>query len=359
MPSKLKTKKGIEIFSAGDWNGDIYTTDDLDEMIRAFSETSNSMKPALKLGHTNDQKLLQSDGLPAAGWVGKLYRKGEKLLADFINIPDKIYMLIENKAFNRVSSEIFWDINLGDNKVYKRLLGAVALLGSDLPAVSNLKEIVSLYNLDINVNDVKHYTENNKNLIIKNINKELILNVKDYTMTEVELKALKESLKKDFNLQIETVKKDFKSELDSKDQVIKELKESIVNDKKEYTAKLEVERKEKLEIENDKFIGELEAENLIVPSQKSYVKELLGADKKEYTFKTDKEEKKFSKTELIKEIFSISKASGNVNFENSSLKGNDKSKTDDESVNAEIEKYAKDNKVTYKKAYTIVMNNKK
>ena len=60
--------KGVEIFSTGLWNGDKYTDKDLEDMVESFNAIGKTrVKPFLKLGHDNKQKLVQSDGLPAAG----------------------------------------------------------------------------------------------------------------------------------------------------------------------------------------------------------------------------------------------------------------------------------------------------
>ena len=101
--AKLSNIKGVEVFSVGTWNGQTFTEQDLDKMVESFKETSATVRPFLKLGHDDDQKLLQKEGLPAAGWVGSLYRKGGKLLADFVDIPKKIMELIENKAYRKVA----------------------------------------------------------------------------------------------------------------------------------------------------------------------------------------------------------------------------------------------------------------
>ena len=81
MPKKfLKTGNnisGVEIFSCGEWNGDEYTIDDLNSIVSTFEETKVGVRPYLKLGHDEEQKLLQEDGLPAAGWVDRIYVKGE------------------------------------------------------------------------------------------------------------------------------------------------------------------------------------------------------------------------------------------------------------------------------------------
>ena len=55
----LKTIEGVEIFSAGIWNGDEYTEQCLDDIVHAFNKTSTRIRPALKLGHTKDQTLIR------------------------------------------------------------------------------------------------------------------------------------------------------------------------------------------------------------------------------------------------------------------------------------------------------------
>lgn len=99
---------GVEIFSAGVWNGDKYSVADLDEMIRAFKETQGGYRPFIKLGHNDQQQLLQADGMPAAGYIGDVYREGDKLKANFTDVPKKIAELISVKAYRKVSCEIYW-----------------------------------------------------------------------------------------------------------------------------------------------------------------------------------------------------------------------------------------------------------
>jgi hypothetical protein len=140
---------GIEVFAAGTWNGDKYSVKDLDDMVAAFAETKEKIKPFVKIGHGDEQGLLRSDEMPAAGWVTDLYRSGNKLLANFSKVPKKIYDLIRAGAYRTVSSEIYWDIEVLGKK-FRRMLKAVALLGSEMPAVTDLNDIMSLYSLDGN-----------------------------------------------------------------------------------------------------------------------------------------------------------------------------------------------------------------
>src|SRR5574343_500679 len=90
---------GVEIFRTGKWNGDTYTEADFDSMVEAFGKIGDKIKPYMKLGHAKSQKLLQSDGLPAAGWIRKLWRDGERLMADIGGVPRKIRDLIDAKAY--------------------------------------------------------------------------------------------------------------------------------------------------------------------------------------------------------------------------------------------------------------------
>lgn len=137
---------GVEIFAAGTWNGDSYTTEDLDQIVSAFKETKDKLKPYLKLGHSDKQALLAEDELPAAGWISNIKRVGEKLLADFIGIPKKIYELIKNGGYKRISSELFINAKVA-GKAYDKVLKAVALLGGATPAVHNLNDLLALYEM--------------------------------------------------------------------------------------------------------------------------------------------------------------------------------------------------------------------
>lgn len=138
---------GVEIFASGTWNGDTYTDGDLDEMVNNFRATKDALKPYLKLGHDDGQKLMpQKDGMPSLGWIENLRRVGKKLVADFKGIPGKIHDLIKAGGYRRVSSEIYLDAKIG-GKTFGKVLKAVALLGGDTPAVQNLKDILSLYGL--------------------------------------------------------------------------------------------------------------------------------------------------------------------------------------------------------------------
>lgn len=133
-----KNIKAVEIFSVGVWNGVKITMQHLDAMVTAFKDVG--FMPPLKIGHTEKQTILQRDGLPAAGWVEKLYRVGEKLIADFKDIPDSVATWIKEGKYRQISPEVFSNYTI-EGKTYLRVLKAVALLGADNPATLNLKPI--------------------------------------------------------------------------------------------------------------------------------------------------------------------------------------------------------------------------
>lgn len=134
----------VEIFAAGKWKGEEYSTSDLDNMVHNFGLLGRQYKAPLKLGHDDKQALAQADGYPAVGWVKGLKRSGEKLLATFTGVPKKIKQLIDRGAYARFSSEILWNFSFGGNQ-HKRVLKAVALLGADAPAVTSITDILNLY----------------------------------------------------------------------------------------------------------------------------------------------------------------------------------------------------------------------
>jgi len=138
-----------EIFSEGTWNGTTYTREDLHEMVRNFTVLKNLLKPMLKLGHDDAQKWFgQEDGAPSLGWVSALRVQDGKLLATFSDVFPPVATLIAKGAYRRVSAEIYHDISFEENGqevVLGKALGAVALLGADQPAVTNLADLAAQY----------------------------------------------------------------------------------------------------------------------------------------------------------------------------------------------------------------------
>ena len=143
--AETQTLEDEEVFAVGTWNGDKYTHKDLVKIAENFEKLQSEVKPPVKLGHSEDQKLLKEEGLPAGGWVKKLKVVGDKLIAEISDVPKKIYELIKNGAYRRKSAEIYPTFRAADGKTYGPVLRAVAFLGADIPSVTSLGDLLDNY----------------------------------------------------------------------------------------------------------------------------------------------------------------------------------------------------------------------
>ncbi len=131
----------VEVFSAGKWNGDDYSDQDLEDMVKNFDALKETIKPPVKLGHNQEQmKDILKDGHPALGWVKSLRKVGQKLVATLTQVPELVHRAIKAGMYKRVSSEIYWNYKQG-GKIHRRVFAGLALLGADIPAVTNLKDL--------------------------------------------------------------------------------------------------------------------------------------------------------------------------------------------------------------------------
>lgn len=348
----MKTLKGIEIFSAGEWNGDEYSVDDLHSMVEAFNDTHAGLRPYIKVGHDPKQKVLKElmpqDGMPSAGWIERVYVSGQKLMADFADIPEKIYDLIQKKAYRKVSSEVFWNIKIG-GKLYKRLLGAVALLGADTPGVYNLKDILAMYKqtegeyerLSIdNVNEFKlssNELENKEGVPMKTEN-EIKL---EYTISqkETELKTNQDAL---------TQAQADKAKIEQENADLKKFKAEAETREAKLAADAETAKVAQ-------FVTELKAEKLCSPAMVPLMTELLGPEKKEYSIKIKDKDEKIVKGELVKELLKLFKAASAVNFEESSVDSKEYAMDAEKEMDKKAKAYAIENKCSYATALKAVM----
>lgn len=328
----MKSIFAKEIFSVGTWNGDVYTAEDLDEMVKAFKAHQTTFKPPLKLGHDDKQELLQRDGYPAAGWIGNVYRQGEKLLADFIDIPNKIYELLEKGAYKNVSSEIYWDIEV-NGTTYPRMLAGVALLGADVPAVLNLSDIMSYY--EILAPAKKIYADEKKQPNIKTYR--FNESAKGDAMTEQEIQQMNDRLKaleavNAENVELKKFKSDAEAQLKTSAEKITEL------------------QKDSEESKLDANVTEIVATRKFSAAMKPFLKALLGSEKKEYAIG---EKKDLSKKAVLEGLLDAHAECLKLNT-NEKTVGGDKI-PQDEAKDKAIKEYAAKNKCSYGDAYRAVM----
>jgi len=135
MPHELK---GREIFATGSFNGFTFDESDLDDIIANFEALPNFKVP-LKFGHDADH----NDGQPAIGWVSRIFKQGNKLLADFVDIPTVVFEAIKAQLYRTISVEILLNTKI-DGQRFDHVLDAVALLGADRPAVGTLSDLNAL-----------------------------------------------------------------------------------------------------------------------------------------------------------------------------------------------------------------------
>ena len=132
-----------EIFSVGEWNGERFSHEDLAEIASNFERLRGVVQPPLKFGHDESQTLLgQQDGDPALGWVQGLRVVGDRLVATFAGMPSVVLEAIRKGRYRRVSAELYFNVRQG-GQVLGKALKAVALLGADLPAVTNLRDLTA------------------------------------------------------------------------------------------------------------------------------------------------------------------------------------------------------------------------
>lgn len=153
----------------------------LDVILSNFDKLKDKLTPPLKLGHDEEQALVQNSGFPAAGWITALKRKAatNKLLAYFSNVPEVIIKLIESGAYKRISAELYNNyIDPQTKEEYGPTIRAASILGADIPKIKTLEDLVVIYHSDKqpykilteenNMNPVKKLEE-----IVKEMKKEL------------------------------------------------------------------------------------------------------------------------------------------------------------------------------------------
>lgn len=341
--------KGVEIFSVGKWNEDSFNKTDLENMVKTFEETKSGVRPYIKLGHDKNQQLAQKDGLPSLGWVDKMYINGDKLIADIIDIPKKIYDLIKIGAYKKVSCEMFFNVKIKDKK-FSHLLTAVSLLGADTPAVMNLNDIHALYFESDEKPRV--YFDQAIEFKFKEENKE----GDKMSKTENEIKL---------EIDLEAKEKAFTAEKEKADklaiQAVEDAKElATLKEFKANADKKAIEDAIALKAEQTKsFTNGLVSEKLCTPAMKPLITELLS-DKKEFSVKSGEKDLK-SKEEILKEALKLFSAAKEINFEETTTEDKEfAAKTDEKQLEDKITKFmCDDKKMTYKQAYAKAVKEKK
>ena len=137
---KLLTR--MELMAAGTWNRIQFTIADLEGIAKAFDTLSLAGRIPLKLSHEGPDARDDLLNKYALGWVRKVYVEGDRLLGD-LEVPDKVAHVINEGYLKFVSVELLRNVQ-ADTRVIPWVLDAVALLGSDQPAVGVLDALQAL-----------------------------------------------------------------------------------------------------------------------------------------------------------------------------------------------------------------------
>ncbi|MDO9555544.1 MAG: hypothetical protein Q7J40_03050, partial [Atribacterota bacterium] len=212
-----------------------------------------------------------------------------------------LYQLIKNGAYKRISSEILYDYTEpSTKKKYAKVLSAIAFLGADLPAVTNLKDIAALYDADENANLIIYEKEGEKKTIqkVEKTRKEYIM-PNGIKITEVEGKKF--VAVEDF----EKLEKE-KEAADKEKETAKGFKEKFEAEEKkskESEEKLNKISKEKREAEIKTFVDDhcSEKDMRFLPKQKEVLMALVEStsDEKKIKFTVDNKETELSQRELL------------------------------------------------------------
>lgn len=351
----LQSIKGVEIFAAGKWNGDDYTEKDLEHIEASFNDTKSLLKPYLKLGHGDAQKLLAEDELPAAGFISKVYRNGKKLLADFTHVPAKIYELIKNGAYNRVSSELFVNFKSGE-KVHPYALKAVALLGGATPAVHTLADILNLYSDSIGARATYAVASDSIKAFEMEMISEVNLNSEENPMTIEELNrqnAKLEAENKSLQTENAALEKDLTESQDAlklaKDEA-KKAQDAHAATEKEFSMHKKASTDKEIEAEVAQFV----ADQKILPAQKPFLVELMknvqvNSETKKFTV-ADKE---YATVRDLVKAFVTAHVDINTDDKGAADRGTVGQEAID-ALNAKAKKYATEHKVSFKEALIAV-----
>lgn len=144
LSAEHKAVRNVNVFRAGMWKGFRYTVQHLEEMIRNFND--RIIRPYLQITddgtHRGARPVLAS---LAFGWVEKLWRDGERLYADFKQVPETIAKLIVKGALKQSSIEVYPNFRTTDGKEHGAALEAVLMFGTGLPAVYDLEDAAELF----------------------------------------------------------------------------------------------------------------------------------------------------------------------------------------------------------------------
>lgn len=130
-----------EVFRPGFWNGKHFGPELVDQIIEAFGANKDQLKVPLRVGSHNELA-------PAGGWVTALQKVGDRLMAEFSDVPRVVGEAINRRLFKQVSIGVRHDHKDEKGKVWPTVLDHIAILGGRIPAVKGLADLPALFDDD-------------------------------------------------------------------------------------------------------------------------------------------------------------------------------------------------------------------
>jgi hypothetical protein len=137
---KTAELRNVEILRAGKWNGHDVKPEHLDEMIKNYQ--AGVIEPYLNLDHDDKytDRVKQALKVVALGFVSQLRREGDRLIADFKQVPAKIADYIKSGLLKKRSVEFYPRGYTTNGMTFNNVLKAVSFFGADVPAVNGLSD---------------------------------------------------------------------------------------------------------------------------------------------------------------------------------------------------------------------------
>jgi len=143
MATETKDLKRVPLMEATVANGIEFAMDDLRSVAASFEALDLAGRVPLKMGHEGPDVRDDPTTQFALGWVSRVWVEGDRLMANFSGIPERVYNWIKAGMLKFVSVELLKNVKAGNRRL-PWVLDAVALLGSDQPAFGNLGDLQSL-----------------------------------------------------------------------------------------------------------------------------------------------------------------------------------------------------------------------
>jgi hypothetical protein len=150
--SKMQTEDidNVEILKPGVFVDSVgkqvrVTAKDVREMVANVSLMPH-IRPRFKLSHLDDKTHKVVTSLFAFGWLKNIRLVGDTIVTDIKKVPKKVAALIRKGSLRDISAE-FWPkyYDSVTKKVVPNVLTAAGVLGSQVPAVKTLDDMIALF----------------------------------------------------------------------------------------------------------------------------------------------------------------------------------------------------------------------